>query len=96
MDLDTIIFMFQSHETNRHPSPYYPAKSNFQLFLYIGQTALHQAIVNDDLDSVKLLVDKGADINRPATGSFFLPEDQKRKRKRHTDYNGKFSLANFV
>ena len=53
-----------------------------------GESALHLAIVNGDLDSVKLLVAKGANVNQRATGRFFLPDDQKVKRKKHSNYIG--------
>jgi len=55
----------------------------------LGESALHFAIVNGDLDSVKLLIDKGANINQRATGRFFQPEDQKKKRTNQTNYFGK-------
>jgi len=42
-----------------------------------GQTALHFAVVNDNLGLVKYLVKKGADVNQEASGKFFLPEDNK-------------------
>jgi len=40
--------------------------------VYKGESALHMAIVNRDIDMVKFLVAHGADIHRPSvTGSFF-------------------------
>ena len=57
---------------------------------FSGESALHFAVVHEDLESVKLLVEKGANVNQRATGRFFLPEDQKKEPKaKHTDYNGK-------
>ncbi|CAD7923733.1 unnamed protein product [Amoebophrya sp. A120] len=38
---------------------------------YRGETALHIAIMNDDLLSVELLIDHGADLTAQVTGSFF-------------------------
>lgn len=56
---------------------------------YYGESALHFAIVYGDLESVKLLVRKGAKVDQRATGNFFLPEDQKKIPKaRHTNYKG--------
>ena len=57
---------------------------------FSGESALHFAVVHEDLESVKLIVEKGANVNQRATGRFFLPEDQKKEPKaKHTDYNGK-------
>ncbi|ESO05330.1 hypothetical protein HELRODRAFT_77785 [Helobdella robusta] len=44
---------------------------------YYGMSGLHIAIVNGDLELVKLFVEKGSDISQRATGKFFLPDDQK-------------------
>ncbi|KIY99828.1 Transient receptor potential cation channel subfamily V member 6 [Monoraphidium neglectum] len=41
---------------------------------YEGQTALHIAIVNKDIDMVKFLVHAGADIRARAWGTFFGPD----------------------
>ena len=54
-----------------------------------GETALHLAIVYGDQDLVKLLVENGADVNQRATGRFFLPEDQKKKKVKVTNYEGR-------
>ncbi|XP_067930551.1 transient receptor potential cation channel subfamily V member 5-like [Watersipora subatra] len=53
-----------------------------------GESTLHLAIINGDLDSVKLLVKSGANVNQQATGRFFLPEDQIKKETNNTDYVG--------
>ncbi|XP_067932842.1 transient receptor potential cation channel subfamily V member 5-like [Watersipora subatra] len=56
---------------------------------YYGESALHFAIVHKDLDSVKLLIEKGAKIDQRATGRFFLPDDQKTTPpKKTTNYEG--------
>lgn len=58
-------------------------------FLPTGESALHFAVVHEDLESVKLLVEKGANVNQRATGRFFLPDDQKTEPKaKHTNYVG--------
>jgi len=44
--------------------------------------------VNNDLAMVKKLLCCGADVNQRASGSFFLPEDQKQDRDGVTDYRG--------
>ena len=57
------------------------------------------AIVNDDPRMMKLLLDRGSDIHQRCTGKFFIPDDQKEKRKNfllneiptlpiETNYNG--------
>lgn len=54
-----------------------------------GESSLHFAVVNGSLESVKLLVEKGANVNQRATGRFFLPEDQKSTpRSATTNYVG--------
>ncbi|PVD25324.1 hypothetical protein C0Q70_15824 [Pomacea canaliculata] len=45
---------------------------------YFGESALHIAVMLDDLDIVQLLVQNGANVNQRATGRFFLPEDLKK------------------
>lgn len=42
--------------------------------LYEGQTALHIAIVNRDMDMVRFLVSNGADVRARAWGTTFRPE----------------------
>lgn len=66
----------------------YDQCNNYVLYL-TGQSALHLAIVNGDFDSVKLLVENGANVNQRATGKFFLPEDHKKNNKKKTEYSGK-------
>ena len=39
------------------------------------------AIVNEDPEMVKYLIEKGADIHQRACGNFFLPEDQGERKK---------------
>ncbi|ESO84317.1 hypothetical protein LOTGIDRAFT_132455, partial [Lottia gigantea] len=56
---------------------------------YFGESALHIAVVNNDLETVKLLVKQGALVNQRASGRFFLPEDVKHgKDPKNTDYFG--------
>ncbi|XP_046544515.1 transient receptor potential cation channel subfamily V member 5-like [Haliotis rubra] len=55
---------------------------------YFGESALHIAVVQGDFEGVKTLVENGAIINQRATGRFFLPEDQKKSRKKKTNFDG--------
>ncbi len=48
---------------------------------YYGQTALHLAIVNEDLYMVRYLLHNGANIHERNCGRFFCTDDQKCKRK---------------
>lgn len=58
-------------------------------FLILGETSVHIAIVNGDLESLKLLIEKcSADVHARARGRFFMPEDCKDKMKTETDYDG--------
>ena len=41
-----------------------------------GESGLHLAVVNNDMDMVRMLVTRGANVNQRASGRFFLPEDQ--------------------
>ena len=54
-----------------------------------GESALHLAVVSGNLEIVRLLIENGADVNQRATGRFFLPEDQKKRRKKNTNYKGR-------
>jgi len=45
-------------------------------------------VVNNDMEMVRMLVTRGADVNQRASGRFFLPEDQKQLRNGITDYSG--------
>ncbi|KAI3383722.1 hypothetical protein SNEBB_005561 [Seison nebaliae] len=66
---------------------------------YFGENLLHIAIVNEDPVIVKYLLDNGANVKQRASGIFFTPTDQ-RKRKQisltqeeyvlpiNTDYDG--------
>ena len=53
-----------------------------------GESALHIAIVYGEFDMVKRLVESGANVNQRATGTFFLPEDQKMAANTATNYEG--------
>ena len=68
---------------------------NLLLFciLFLGESALHLAIVYGDFEMVRLLVEDGANVNQRATGRFFLPEDQKKGIKQTTSYEGKYKKA---
>lgn len=60
-----------------------------KVILSIGETSLHIAIVNGDLESVKLLVKYyGADVHARANGKFFMPEDSKEEINLNSDYQG--------
>ena len=41
-----------------------------------GETALHIAVINDDVDVVFRLLTAGANVHARATGRFFQPDDQ--------------------
>ena len=62
----------------------------YKIVYFSGESALHLAIVYGDLEMVKLLVENGADVNQPANGPFFLPEDVKKGSKSisNTNYEG--------
>ncbi len=47
-------------------------------FLLKGENPLHIAIVAEDSNFVSYLLKNGADVNQPACGSFFIPDDQRR------------------
>ena len=49
-----------------------------------------------DLESVKLLVSNGANVNQRASGRFFLPEDQKNGRTKETTYQGEERIENYL
>ena len=55
----------------------------YYVYVYhIGESCLHIAIVNEDFEMVKYLVEKGnANIEERCSGSFFLPNDQKDHRQ---------------
>ncbi len=50
-------------------------------FLLKGENPLHIAIVAEDSNFVSYLLKNGADVNQPACGSFFIPDDQRRNQK---------------
>ena len=56
--------------------------------LLTGESALHIAIVYGEFEMVKQLVESGANINQRATGTFFLPNDQKKAGDSATNYEG--------
>ncbi|XP_072026182.1 transient receptor potential cation channel subfamily V member 6-like [Amphiura filiformis] len=48
---------------------------------YYGESVLHIAIINNDTESVKMLVGQyGAELDRRATGRFFRPHDLKERK----------------
>ncbi|CAF4221653.1 unnamed protein product, partial [Didymodactylos carnosus] len=51
------------------------------------ETPLHIAIVYNDIESVKLLVKHGVDVNKRAIGKFYGPENSKKKTKLRKQYN---------
>jgi transient receptor potential cation channel subfamily V member 5 len=53
---------------------------------YYGQSALHQAIVNEDPVMAKYLLSQGADVNQRCVGAFFSPDDQKATRSDSLEY----------
>ncbi|XP_076469164.1 uncharacterized protein LOC143299692 [Babylonia areolata] len=55
---------------------------------YFGESALHIAVILGDMEAVQLLVKNGANVHQRATGRFFLPEDQKNKPVKETNYSG--------
>lgn len=50
------------------------------LFLSLGESVLHMAVVSEDPALVKILLSCGADVHVRATGKFFTPDDQKSGR----------------
>lgn len=46
-------------------------------YIAVGESALHLAIVNGDLPSVKYLVSKGADVNHRHSKNVFFDKDKK-------------------
>ncbi|XP_070557393.1 transient receptor potential cation channel subfamily V member 6-like [Ptychodera flava] len=56
---------------------------------YYGESCLHLAIVNNDLESVKMLVEKKAVLDQRATGRFFKRNNQKGGLLvKHSGYGG--------
>ncbi|XP_006825516.1 transient receptor potential cation channel subfamily V member 5-like [Saccoglossus kowalevskii] len=67
---------------------------------YYGESCLHIAIVNNDLQAVKQLVGKyNARLDQKASGRFFLPEDQQKEIRDSSDdyfgyaYYGEYPLS---
>ena len=51
-------------------------QSSFLLLFHIGESALHFAIINNSLETVKLLVERfNAKVDQRASGKFFRPAD---------------------
>ena len=48
------------------------------MIFILGQTALHQYIIQCDLEIVKLLVYSGVDVNQRALGHFFQSQSIKK------------------
>lgn len=81
---------YYTYHHEKQVASYCQASNHNIICDFSGESALHFAVVHEDLESVKLLVEKGANVNQRATGRFFLPEDQKKEPKaKHTNYNGK-------
>ncbi|GMT35954.1 hypothetical protein PFISCL1PPCAC_27251, partial [Pristionchus fissidentatus] len=47
---------------------------------YYGMSPLHQAIINQDVPLVALLLKRGADVNQRCYGAYFCADDQKASR----------------
>ena len=62
----------------------------------LGESALHIAIVYGEFDMVKRLMESGANVNQRATGTFFLPEDQKTEANTTTNYEGKHIISSIA
>ncbi len=45
-----------------------------------GNSALHQAIVNEDPEMLRFLLGHGADVHQRCFGGFFCPDDQRESR----------------
>ncbi|XP_065829614.1 transient receptor potential cation channel subfamily V member 6-like [Oscarella lobularis] len=61
---------------------------------YFGESCIHFAIVNSNLDFLRFLVEKGSRLDHRACGTFFLPDDQRELHRldqhctQETDYRG--------
>jgi hypothetical protein len=61
---------------------------------YFGESCIHFALVNNDMDFLKFLIEQGSLLNHQARGTFFLPVDQKESHRndrycsQETDYKG--------
>jgi transient receptor potential cation channel subfamily V protein 5 len=73
---------------------------------YYGENALHMAIVNEDPNMVKYLLQFNVDMYQRCCGNFFLPEDQKSGRQESlikeypvlplkTNYVGRFYFGEY-
>jgi ankyrin repeat protein len=47
--------------------------------IFLGETPLHIAIVYNDINSVKLLIKHGVDVNKRVVGDFNIPEQNQNK-----------------
>ncbi|KAL3084616.1 hypothetical protein niasHS_009122 [Heterodera schachtii] len=71
---------------NRYPGMARDIYLGEELF---GQGCLHLAIVNDDYDTAKILLEYGASVNARANGDFFMPEGyEPGYNNRNMDYEG--------
>lgn len=70
---------------------------------YYGETALHMAIVTENIEIVRFMLKCGADVSQRCSGNFFTCDDQKNSREdkwdsehvalnRHTTYTGYVSF----
>ncbi|CAF0985740.1 unnamed protein product [Didymodactylos carnosus] len=73
-------------ENNKNNAKYVPGPQESTLTV-IGETPLHIAIVYNDIESVKLLIKHGVDVNKRAVGKFIGPENIKTKKKSPKQYN---------
>ncbi|XP_072050968.1 transient receptor potential cation channel subfamily V member 5-like [Amphiura filiformis] len=99
-DGETILHLCYLNNTDNHKAI---AKALLQVYpalvydiyegdYYFGESALHIAITNGgDLDSVKLLVESGAELDRRATGKFFRPRNTSTYEGQ--TYYGEYPLA---
>ena len=54
--------------------------------LWLGESVLHVAIVNEDPAMVKYLLDSGSNFHERCFGNFMCPEDQKATRTDSLDH----------
>ena len=61
---------------------------------YFGESCIHFALVNSDMEFLKFLVERGSLVSHRAQGTFFLPVDQQESHRNdqfcshETDYKG--------
>ena len=63
-----------------------------------GQSPLHLAIVNDDYETVQLLLELGVDVCARACGYFFAPEDHTAgtANQKTTNYQGAITCCALI